>query len=72
MDLVQFVTASIDKKAPNNFPVSHPERGFSIITNAQWGLWEQWGWAKESWDVVVDKPVAAKPKRRTRKPKTEE
>ncbi len=72
MDLVSYVKASIDKKAPNNFPVSHPVRGFNVITEKQWPLFKQWGYSKESWDVVVDKPGASRAKRRGRKPKAEE
>lgn len=72
MDLVQFVKANIGKKEPNNFPVSHPERGFDVITQKQWEIWKDWGWQQESWDVAVGKPIVDKPKRRGRKPKTEE
>ena len=72
MDLSSFVKASISKKLPNNFPVSHPERGFAIITEKQWELWQQWGYQKESWTIPGEKLEGVKKARRTRKPRIEE
>ena len=66
MDLHDFIQARISDKTPNNFPVSHPDRGFDIITAEQWKLWGQWGWQKESWDMVVEEPKGAR-KRKPRK-----
>lgn len=66
MELQEFIKASIDRKAPNNFPVSHPSRGFDIITEDQWKIWKDWGWQKESWDVVVEAPKGVR-KRKARK-----
>ena len=70
MTLIEFVTASIKRKSPNNVPVSHPKRGFDIIDQRALPLWKGWGWQEESWDIVVDPPVGAKPKR-TRRAKSE-
>lgn len=72
MDLSSFIKASISKKLPNNFPVSHPERGFDVINESQWNLWKQWGWQKESWIIPGEELKGVKKTRRTRKPKIEE
>lgn len=74
MELSSFVKANISKKAPNNFPVSHPDRGFAIITEKQWKIWSdsKWGWQKESWTIPGEKLEGVKKARRTRKPKIEE
>lgn len=65
--LKEFITASLSRKTPKNFPVSHPDRGFDIITEKMWEIWEQWGWQKESWDSVVEAPKGAKRTRRRTK-----